>query len=402
MAQRSSTRRATRSVVLGEPKQITSSSAHEVLPTTSERWIVWTVWLGPTVGHSGIFAYDRTTNAPHPVAGTVRGDRSLRLSGDQVAFTRNDAVHVLDLTTGNTILVPPSGGSQDRGDVSGDLIVWDDYLLSRPGYKLFLYDVSTEALRPIVEGTHAQLRPRVFGGRVVWEDGRYTTGSAYDIFMLDIPTWTETPITVGPGRQWNAHISGDVVAWQSGGATSVDIHAYDVGTGVPYPVSTHPASQWLGAGEPISGTRIVYTDDRNGNDDVFMYDLATETETQITNHPADQNQASIFGNYIVYSDNQNGNWDIYQVEISSASFEVLDALIDGFVATGAISDTGIAEALRALSDQAASALERGSTQAAIRTLGAFLRLVDGQTGVHVSPEAAGQLTETVGAILETA
>jgi len=167
------------------------------------------------------------------------------------------------------------------------------------------------------------------------------------------------------------------------------------------PIATGAPQKFLGNGEPISGTRIVYCDDRYGNKDVFMYDLATETETQITNHPADQENPSIFGNYIVWADNRNGNWDVYQAQISTASFETLVAVIDDFVASGAISDTGIAEALRALADQAAAARESGNPQAATNILNAFVRLVFGQTGRHIAPEAAQQLTETVGTIIDT-
>ena len=38
----------------------------------------------------------------------------------------------------------------------------------------------------------------------------------------------------------------------------------------------------------ISGDRIVWTDYRNGNTDIYLYDLATNIETQITNNSASQ------------------------------------------------------------------------------------------------------------------
>jgi beta propeller repeat protein len=276
--------------------------------------------------------------------------------------------------------------------------VWDDYLASRSGgFDILMYDLVTETEIPIVADDKQQNRPRISGGRIAWEDLR---NGGVDIYMYDVATQEEAPITTAFGLQTNPHISGDLVVWQDSRG-NWDIYAYDLSTQTERAVVTEPHQQFLGNGDPISGNRIVYFDDRNGNNDVFMYDLATETETQITSDPADQENPSIFGNYIVWTDNRNGNWDIFQVEISTASFEALDVLIDEFVASGSISNSGIAEALRALSDQAAAAQELGNLHAAVSTLNALVRLVDGQTGRHITLEAALELTDVANAIIDS-
>ncbi|MCK5019005.1 MAG: hypothetical protein KAS32_18235 [Candidatus Peribacteraceae bacterium] len=46
--------------------------------------------------------------------------------------------------------------------------------------------------------------------------------------------------------------------------------------------------------------KLVYQDDRNGNNDIFMYDLSTGTETQITNDPLPESTPKIWGNNILF------------------------------------------------------------------------------------------------------
>lgn len=55
------------------------------------------------------------------------------------------------------------------------------------------------------------------------------------------------------------------------------------------------------------GTRIVWTDDRNGNADIYMYNLSTSRGTQITNNPAAQTCPAIYENKVVWEDYRNGD-----------------------------------------------------------------------------------------------
>lgn len=59
----------------------------------------------------------------------------------------------------------------------------------------------------------------------------------------------------------------------------------------------------------ISGDLVVWQDDRNGNQDIFLYNLATHEETRITDDAADQTRPAIHGNRIVWMDYRNGATD---------------------------------------------------------------------------------------------
>lgn len=79
-------------------------------------------------------------------------------------------------------------------------------------------------------------------------------------------------------------------------------------------ITTNTSDQMFPA---ISGDKIVWTDNRNGNRDIYMYDLTTNTETQITTNTSDQWSPRISGDRIVWQDGRNITNDIYMYDISS-------------------------------------------------------------------------------------
>lgn len=80
------------------------------------------------------------------------------------------------------------------------------------------------------------------------------------------------------------------------------------------PISARSAEEWVPS---ISGSRIVWQDNRNGNWDIYLFDLNTKIERQITNDPASQTEPSISGNIIVWTDERNGNKDVYMMDLAT-------------------------------------------------------------------------------------
>ncbi len=66
----------------------------------------------------------------------------------------------------------------------------------------------------------------------------------------------------------------------------------------------------------IYGNRIVWTDYRNGNADVYIYDLSTKKEPHTTN-VSDQYSPDIYDNRVVWEDDRNGGSDIYLQDLST-------------------------------------------------------------------------------------
>ena len=67
----------------------------------------------------------------------------------------------------------------------------------------------------------------------------------------------------------------------------------------------------------IYENKIVWSDDRNGNWDIYMYDLEKKQEKQITTDISDQFDSDIYENKIVYADNRNGNVEIYLYDLET-------------------------------------------------------------------------------------
>ena len=56
----------------------------------------------------------------------------------------------------------------------------------------------------------------------------------------------------------------------------------------------------------------MWHDYRNGGTwDIYLYNFTTGLETRINTDPGNQEKPSISGNKIVWEDDRNGNWDIF-------------------------------------------------------------------------------------------
>ncbi len=86
---------------------------------------------------------------------------------------------------------------------------------------------------------------------------------------------------------------------------SVDNHTSEVSVDNP-----------TGSVAAIYGDKIVWMDNRNGKNDIYMYDHSAHKETQITNQGSATNPA-FYGDRIVWQDSRNGNSDIYIYNIST-------------------------------------------------------------------------------------
>ena len=126
------------------------------------------------------------------------------------------------------------------------------------------------------------------------------------------PTNNETQITTS-GLVINPAIYGDRVVWQDNRSGNDDIYMYDIITFKETPVTTSGSDHESPA---IYGDRVVWQDNRSGNDDIYMYDIATSKETQVTTSGSAYSPA-IYGDRIVWEDWRNENGDIYMYDFST-------------------------------------------------------------------------------------
>ena len=97
----------------------------------------------------------------------------------------------------------------------------------------------------------------------------------------------------------------------------------------------------------ISGTDVVWQDNRNGNWDIYLYNGTTGQTRQLTTNASDQINPQIAGRYVVWEDYRNSlqqknNPDIYLLDLEAggepARLNLLDATFGGYECRPAISD----------------------------------------------------------------
>lgn len=130
---------------------------------------------------------------------------------------------------------------------------------------------------------------------------------------------SEFPICVTRAIQEEPAIWGDKVVWTDHRNGNPDIYMYDLTWDTETRITSDPATQCAPA---IYGDRIVWTDYRNdpgdkSNPDIYMYDLSTGLPRQITDDRDSQAWPDIYGDKIVWTDNRNGDEDIYAYDLSA-------------------------------------------------------------------------------------
>jgi beta propeller repeat protein len=94
-----------------------------------------------------------------------------------------------------------------------------------------------------------------------------------DIFYYNIETGVTYQAVSSEEYERNPAVSGDFIAYESYEAGDSDIWLYSIALGVSERVTTDTAEQYL---HDISGNRIVFTDNRNDNLDIYMFEFVFE------------------------------------------------------------------------------------------------------------------------------
>ena len=133
-------------------------------------------------------------------------------------------------------------------------------------------------------------------------------------------TATEHRVTNATVDQIYSTVLDDRILWSDNRTGDYDVYLYTLTGETEQTLSPPESDQFataLPAGMMMSGDRVVWEDNRSGNRDIYLYDLATGEETQITSEAGHEVSPAIAGDWIVWQDNRNGNWDIYLYDLST-------------------------------------------------------------------------------------
>ncbi|MDR7665260.1 PKD domain-containing protein [Methanosarcina sp. Z-7115] len=139
------------------------------------------------------------------------------------------------------------------------------------------------------------------------------------------PTITETRITTNPSNSWEPSIYGNKIVWTDDRNGNNDIYIQDLST----KKQIHTTNTAAQHSPDIYENRVVWEDERNGGHDIYLQDLSTSKQTRITTS-GKACSPKIYANRIVWMDGRNGgsldesnwpdgNWDIYMYDLSTST-----------------------------------------------------------------------------------
>jgi len=134
--------------------------------------------------------------------------------------------------------------------------------------------------------------------------------------IASIASAQEIQITTNPADQYGPQIYGNRIVWLDQRKGNQDIYLYDLSTSQEFPVATGGPRKINIYRQPpsIYQDKIVYDvayPDARGciyNIDIYLFDLTTSAERQITTDPSEQYFPQIFGNRIVWIDWRNTDY----------------------------------------------------------------------------------------------
>jgi TolB protein len=145
-------------------------------------------------------------------------------------------------------------------------------------------------------------------------------------FQFTTNDTTEENVTDTPADQFDPAISGNLVVYTDFSGVDADVWYTDLTTGIAYPVTTASGDQQLTG---VSDGRIAYTDWNTM--DVMVYDTVSHTTRNITNLAGSNSlDPALGGDLIAWTDDRDGNADIYALNLATSEERRItsDMLVD--------------------------------------------------------------------------
>ncbi len=225
-------------------------------------------------------------------------------------------IYAYNIETGTELRISEPESYSDRPAISGNVIVWENLSSSEDDHDIYAYNLSSGKYTRVTDDPdNLQQYPSISGNLVVWQD--YRKGDS-DIYLLDLSDGTEQLLAAGPAESWQEYpsISGNLVVWQDDRNGDSDIYLFNLSDGTETLVNDDgiDAAKELPS---ISGSSVVWIDGRNLEiNDVYYRDLDSVSDVRITEgrvilDPTNDGGPKIDGNRIVWTDERNGNKDVY-------------------------------------------------------------------------------------------
>ncbi len=281
-------------IVTGEEKRITPSGAIAHDPAQSNDNIVWQDYRN---GNYDIYVYNLSTATESRITSDPADQSAPVIDGNQIVWqdqrNGNYDIYQYNLSSLKETLITPGapGANKKYPVISGNLVVWQDYRNSATKSDIFMNDTATNFIYNLTPGLPLsnQMKPYILGTDVVWKDERINTNG--NIWINHTSSSLMSRIDNGPNtaKKNRPILSGTKVIWldsRNRGTSKYDLYVNDTVTGLNTRITTPGADiqGWSDAsgysliGPAAYNDRIVLTDFRNCNRDIYLY---TDSVTEI-------------------------------------------------------------------------------------------------------------------------
>lgn len=198
------------------------------------------------------------------------------------------------------------------GNINFETPVKVSMIVNADGYAQELNVALTLGIKrlPIDMSSYRVNRYCLDDNKIVFDDilGNYYIEKG-EIYLYDLTANRVRRLTKDDGNiKAYPAMSGNKVVWleRGSGAFNWGVYVYDINTNTGKMISRDASNHR----DPfIYKNKVVWSDDRNGNNDIYLYDLDKNEERRITSNTAGQISPKIYGNKIIWIDFRNGRYD---------------------------------------------------------------------------------------------
>jgi beta propeller repeat protein len=188
-------------ITTGIPTAITdiANGISEKSPAIFDNFIVYENW-SDSFGNPDIWLYN-VSNSTAVQISTIDGpERFPDISGSRIVWAGPDRIYLYNDGTINPISPPSDPNMVGNPSIYGDRVVYNDYRGTSGTYvEIYMYDIPLAREYRLVPRTGAfDLKlPKIYGTRIVWEDGRSGAscmGCDSDIYLLTLGPVETCPV----------------------------------------------------------------------------------------------------------------------------------------------------------------------------------------------------------------